>query len=137
MIDDLYRATRDDHRARRLLIDNETRLSDRALLQRTISSLLYRESVTAYLTLEAQGLVTLTRVCEPITTSRFINVSIGNSCLKDVRSHADSARGELSFVVSKAASRNRAFNFCRRLYDRVKGQRADAISISLSSQSFG
>jgi DEAD/DEAH box helicase/Domain of unknown function (DUF1998)/Helicase conserved C-terminal domain len=59
LIDELYSIAKDDHRTRRLLIDNEGRLSDRALLQRTITSLLYRECVTAYLTLEAQGLVRL------------------------------------------------------------------------------
>jgi hypothetical protein len=59
LIDELYRIAKNDHRTRRLLIDNESRLSDGALLQRTITSLLYRECVTAYLTLEAQRLVRL------------------------------------------------------------------------------
>ena len=59
LIDELYDRTLDDHRLRRLLIDDETRLYDRSLLQRTITSLLFRESVTAYLTLEAQGIVRL------------------------------------------------------------------------------
>lgn len=171
LIDDLYRITRDDHRARRLLIDNETRLSDRPLLQRTIASLLYRESVTAYLTLEAQGLVKLTldpslfggiqqifasertlfarlndteqkafiqflldwnmrfryAIAAPATGGSDIDwewLSKRNIVQKSlVRSHADSARGELPFVVSKADRRNRAFDFCIRLYERVNKDR--------------
>jgi hypothetical protein len=163
LIDNLYREARDDHRIQRLLIDDETRLFDRMLLQRTITSLLYRESVTAYLTLEAQGLMRL-RVSPDLfagITPIFANErglfarlnetereafmqflldwnlrSRGGSdieweCLSSrnivqknmVRSHAESVRGELSFVVSLATGKNRALNFCRRLYDRVNTDR--------------
>jgi hypothetical protein len=57
LIGELCRDARDDYRLARLLLDDETRLHDRTLLERTIATLLFRECVTAYLTLEAQGLV--------------------------------------------------------------------------------
>lgn len=57
LLDELYRWTHDDFRLRRLVIDDDRRLADRTLLQRLLATLVFRESVTAYLTLEAQGLV--------------------------------------------------------------------------------
>jgi DEAD/DEAH box helicase len=57
LVDLLYREARDDHRLRRLLLDNEAQIHNRSMLERTITTLLFRESVTAYLTLEAQGIV--------------------------------------------------------------------------------
>jgi|KBSMisStandDraft_5_1062788.scaffolds.fasta_scaffold00680_1 hypothetical protein len=169
LIDELYREARDDERIRRLIVDDERLLHNRHHLERSITTLLFREAVTAYLTLEAQGIVrigydnalfqNINRVLQsdailfcklketeqrsfllflldwnmrfryalaPLAPpagglevdwqwleGRYI---LPKSC---VRSKAESARGELSFVVSMATRRNRLFNFCQRLHDRI------------------
>jgi hypothetical protein len=168
LIDCLCREARDNARLRRLIVDDDRQVNNRAELERSISTLLFRESVTAYLTLEAQGIVKLSygsmrdgglaqimhadwRLFSRLTdveqqafllflldwNLRFrfaigpfpqsgTDVNWGwleqrNIFLKtSVRANANSARGELPFVVSMATSRNRAFNFCERLYRRVK-----------------
>ena len=171
LIDEVYREARDDERLRRLIIDDDRHLNSRPVLENSISTLLFRESVTAYLTLEAQGIIRIAydsalfrdvgRVlqadrllfsklpeAEQLSFLSFLldwnmrfryaiapvpnggtdinwawlegrNI-LPKSC---VRSRAESMRGELSFVVSMATSRNRAFNFCNRLYKRVNTDR--------------
>ncbi|MGA8213669.1 MAG: DEAD/DEAH box helicase [Candidatus Sulfotelmatobacter sp.] len=173
LVDELYREARDDERVRRLIVDDERYLNNRVYLEKSVSTLLFREAVTAYLTLEAQGIVrigydsvlfeNIHRVLQsdPILFSR-LNESEQQSFLlflldwnmrfryaiapspppnggldvdwqwlesryilpkSCVRAKADSARGELSFVVSMATGRNRLFNFCQRLYKRVNSDR--------------
>jgi len=169
LIDHLYREARDDERVRRLIVDDERFLNNRVHLEKSITTLLFREAVTAYLTLEAQGIArigydpglfrNINRVLQADRTlfcrlneveqhafllflldwnmrfryaiaplappagglevdwewlqSRYI---LPKSC---VRARAESARGELSFVVSMATKRNRLFNFCQRLHKRL------------------
>lgn len=56
LLDELYRRVRRDRRLTRLLLDDEDRLNDKPALQRTLATLLLKEAVSAFLTLESQGL---------------------------------------------------------------------------------
>ena len=57
VFESLYDCVRDDRKLRRLFSPEPGRLYDNAALREQLATLLYREAVTAYLTLEAQGLV--------------------------------------------------------------------------------
>lgn len=59
LVDEIYSQARNDERLRRLIIDDERHLNNRTILETSIATLLFRESVTAYLTLEAQGIIRL------------------------------------------------------------------------------
>ena len=173
LIDELYREARDDERVRRLIVDDDRYLNNRVQLEKSVTTLLFREAVTAYLTLEAQGIVRISydsalshninRVLQSdrLLFSRLNELEqqsfllflldwsmrfryaiapfpppegglevdwqwlegryiLPKSC---VRARAESARGELSFVVSMATARNRLFNFCQRLHKRINNDR--------------
>jgi hypothetical protein len=57
LLDELYDFVKHDIKLRFVMTGDPLRVRDNALLREQLATLLYREAVTAYLTLEAQGLV--------------------------------------------------------------------------------
>jgi hypothetical protein len=96
LLDELYDRTRHDGRLRRLLIDDESRLNDRALLRQMLATLLFRESVTAYLTLEAQGLLRL--IPDDELLRRAAELATGDRIIFD-RLSPEERRGFMTFLL--------------------------------------
>ncbi len=57
LLDELFRYSRAEMKLRRVMGPDPTKAPDNSALREQLATLLYREAVTAYLTLEAQGLV--------------------------------------------------------------------------------